>query len=86
MATIVTLFPGVCSTQASISLTGAVAVCAKVTEGTEYSASPYQPFACVPTRQIREFCARIMRARQRTHLRPNRRSVQHCSAIPAHGV
>jgi len=24
-----------------MSLTGAVAVCAKVTEGTEYSASPY---------------------------------------------
>jgi len=41
MAAMVTFFPGVCSAQAGMSLTGAVAVCAKVTEGTEYSASPY---------------------------------------------
>ena len=41
MAAMATLFPDVCSTQAGISLTAAVAVCAKVTEGTEYSASPY---------------------------------------------
>ena len=40
MAAIVTFFPGVCSAQAGMSLTGAVAVCAKVTEGIEYSASP----------------------------------------------
>jgi len=36
-----TFFPDVCSAQAGMSLAGAVAVCAKVTEGTEYSASPY---------------------------------------------
>jgi C4-dicarboxylate transporter len=40
MATMVTFFPDVCSAQAGMSLTGAVAVCAKATEGTEYSASP----------------------------------------------
>lgn len=40
MAAMVTFFPDVCSAQAGMSLTGAVAVCAKVTEGTEYSASP----------------------------------------------
>ena len=36
-----TRLPGRDSAQAGMSLTGAVAVCAKVTEGTEYSASPY---------------------------------------------
>jgi hypothetical protein len=41
MAAMATSSPGVCSAQAGMSLTGAVAVCAKVTEGTEYSASPY---------------------------------------------
>ena len=40
MAAMVTFFPGVCPAQAGMSLTGAVAVCPKVTEGTEYSASP----------------------------------------------
>jgi hypothetical protein len=35
------VLPGACSAQAGMSLTGPVAVCAKVTEGTEYSASPY---------------------------------------------
>ena len=40
MAAMVTFFPGVCSAQAGMSLTGAVAVYAKATEGTEYSASP----------------------------------------------
>ena len=41
MAAMATFSPGVCSAQAGMSLTGAVAVCAKVTEGTVYSASPY---------------------------------------------
>ena len=42
MAAIVTFFPDVCSAQAGMSLTGAVAVCAKVTEGIEYSAQVAQ--------------------------------------------
>ena len=41
MAAMATFSPDFCSVQAGMSLTGAVAVCAKVTEGTEYSASPY---------------------------------------------
>jgi hypothetical protein len=41
MAAMVTFHPDVCSAQAGMYLTGAVAVCAKVTEGTEYSTSPY---------------------------------------------
>jgi hypothetical protein len=41
MAAMATFSPGVRSAQAGMSLTGAVAVCAKVTEGTEYSTSPY---------------------------------------------
>jgi hypothetical protein len=41
MAAMVTFYPGVCSAQTGMSLTGAVTVCAKVTEGTEYSTSPY---------------------------------------------
>jgi hypothetical protein len=36
MAAMATFSPGVRSAQAGMSLTGAVAVCAKVTEGTEY--------------------------------------------------
>ena len=41
MAAMATFSPDVCSAQAGMSLTGAVAACAKVTEGIEYSASPY---------------------------------------------
>jgi hypothetical protein len=35
MAAMVTFFPDACSAQAGLSLTGAIAVCAKVTEGTQ---------------------------------------------------
>ncbi len=41
MAAMATFSPDVCSAQAGMSLTGTVAVCGKVTEGTEYSALPY---------------------------------------------
>ena len=41
MTAMVMFHPGVCSAQAGMSLAGAVAVCAKITEGTEYSAPPY---------------------------------------------
>jgi hypothetical protein len=34
MAAMLTFYPDVCSAQAGMSLTGAVAICAKVTEGT----------------------------------------------------
>jgi len=42
MAAMATFSPDVCSAQAGMSLAGGGgAVCAKVTEGTVYSASPY---------------------------------------------